>query len=174
MHQKDLGANAYLYLNESNSVATSNYVFNNTAPTDSVITNYASNSNHLNEGRDMIYYCFHSVPSFSQVGVYEGTGSTNGPFIQCGFRPAFLLVKNISGSFNWFIADSERSTSNPIDELLYPNDSSTETTSGSSDNITFNSNGFKIEATGNTVNQSGSTFIYYAVAETPFKYALAR
>jgi hypothetical protein len=36
------------------------------------------------------------------------------------------------------------------------------------------SNGFKLRTTNAFVNGSGITYIYYAVAENPFKYSTAR
>ena len=156
----------YLQLHSANAKsADQNASFmNDTAPTSSVFS-LGTDSAINGSTRTMVAYCFAPVEGYSAFGSYVGGSS---PFVYTGFKPRFVLAKNVSGSFNWFIADSERGTSNPFDELLYPNESIAETTSGSSDNIIFNSNGFTIEGSGNTVNQSGSTFIYLAIAEHPF------
>ena len=164
-----LGEKDFMKLNETNpnSPNASNVFLGTTSTTFKTGNDSGINSS----GQNKIAYCFAPVEGYSAMGSYVGGSS---PFVYTGFKPRFVLAKNVSGSFNWFIADSARATSNPFDELLYPNTSDAETTSGSSDNISFNSNGFTIEGSGNTVNQSGSTFVYLAFAEHPFKTARAR
>ena len=164
-----LGEKDFMKLNETNpnSPNASNVFLGTTSTTFKTGNDAGINSS----GQNKIAYCFAPVEGYSAMGSYVGGSS---PFVYTGFKPRFVLAKNVSGSFNWFIADSARATSNPFDELLYPNTSDAETTSGSSDNISFNSNGFTIEGSGNTVNQSGSTFVYLAFAEHPFKTARAR
>ena len=39
-------------------------------------------------GQDYIAYCFSNVEGYSKVGSYTGNGSTDGPFVYCGFKPA--------------------------------------------------------------------------------------
>ena len=43
-------------------------------------------------GTTMVAYCFHSVDGFSKFGSYTGNGSTNGPIVETGFEPAFLMI----------------------------------------------------------------------------------
>ena len=40
-----------------------------------------------------VAYCFASKPSFSKVGVYTGNGSADGPFVNYGFKPAWVMIK---------------------------------------------------------------------------------
>ena len=47
---------------------------------------------------DFVAYCFHSVEGFSKFGTYTGNGSTDGPFINTGFRPAYVMIKRADGS----------------------------------------------------------------------------
>ena len=119
-----------------------------------------------------IAYCFHSVEGYSKFGSYTGNGSTDGPFVYTGFRPAFLMVKlSTASGGNWLIADSTRSPQNVADEILRGNTSSAET---DSDYFDFLSNGFKIRDSLTGLNGSGNTYIYMAFAENPFKYSNAR
>ena len=79
----------------------------------------------------------------TKFGVYEGNGNDNGPYVELGFRPSILWVKNIDASGDWVIHDNKRDTFNPSDSVLKSN------TSGSKDSSTSNyvdflSNGFKI------------------------------
>jgi hypothetical protein len=119
-----------------------------------------------------IAYCFHSVEGYSKFGSYTGNGSTDGPFVYTGFRPAFLMVKlSTASGGNWLIADSTRSPQNVADEILRGNTSGAET---DSDYFDFLSNGFKIRDSLTGLNGSGNTYIYMAFAENPFKYSNAR
>ena len=102
------------------------------------------------------------------MGSHTGNGSSDGPFIYTGFKPAFVLIKrtNVSGNY-WHIYDNKRSTSgsNVVDKVLYPNAAFAEYSEARLD---FLSNGIKIK-TGNTdINASGGTYIYMAFAENPF------
>ena len=55
-----------------------------------------------------IAYCFAPVAGYSAFGSYTGNGSTDGPFVHLGFRPAFLLIKNTASTVNWRLHDSAR------------------------------------------------------------------
>ena len=126
-----------------------------------------------------IAYCWHSVAGYSKFGSYVGNGSADGPFVHCGFRPAWVMVKNTStsgsGHSSWMIFDTARQ---PFNVSLANNRLEADTSNaedgdgrtGSGGNgIDFLSNGFKIRA-GNwyDTNHSGSTYIFMAFAEQPF------
>ena len=99
----------------------------------------------------------------------------DGPFVHCGFRPAYVMIKNSNSAIkSWIIKDSLRvNESNPTDGNEYADLSNAED-STSLAYIDFLSNGFKIRGTEATVNGSGNTLIYMAFAEAPFKYSRAR
>jgi hypothetical protein len=42
-----------------------------------------------------VAYCFAEVEGYSKFGSYTGNNSTDGPFVYCGFRPAFIIAKVI-------------------------------------------------------------------------------
>lgn len=137
-----------------------------TAPTSSVFTpNTGAN--------DVIAYCFHSVEGYSKIGSFTGNGSTNGPLVYTGFRPAFILWKRSSATSNWLIWDDARSPHNVVDDVLFPDSSSAESTN-TAYGIDMLSNGFKMRTSNSTINGSGSTYVYMAFAESPFKYSNAR
>ena len=92
--------------------------------------------------------------------------SADGAFIYTGFKPAFVLVKITSGSSDWILQDTKRSTFNVSNTVLYPNDSSSEDVN-TIYNLDILSNGFKTRTTHNRLNGSGSTYIYMAFAEAP-------
>jgi hypothetical protein len=162
-----LGATKGILLNSTNAASTDSGFWNDTEPTSSVFT--VGTYNVFNN--DYIAYCFHSVPGYSKVGSYTGNGSSDGVFVHCGFRPAFILGKSSSSAGdNWFIFDNKRDTENVAGKDLNPDSSAAE---ADSDLVDFLSNGFKWRASSGLVNDS-TTFIFYAVAEQPFKYAQAR
>ncbi len=73
---------------------------------------------------------------------------------------------------SWEMYDTVRGTYNLLTPDLYANLSNAETANSSRCDIL--SNGFKFRTPNGGVNGSGSTYIYMAFAENPFKYSLAR
>ena len=117
-----------------------------------------------------IHYCWHEVEGYSRFGSYLGNADSNGPFCWCGFRPAFVLIKNTS-SGEWCIWDSSRSPYNEMQDALRPNTSATETDGFQLD---FVSNGFKVRDTEGSLSGSDQLIFFAAFAESPFKTANAR
>jgi hypothetical protein len=123
-------------------------------------------------GVSYVAYCFAEIAGFSKFGSYTGNGSTDGPFVFCGFRPRFVMVKRTNTTGNWALIDSSRSLFNAASDNLYANLGDFETSVARLDTL---SNGFKIRTTGGDFNGvSGDTYIFAAFAEVPSKYALAR
>jgi hypothetical protein len=137
-----------------------------------VIT-FGTNSSSNSSGNSTVFYAFTEVEGFSKFTSFAGNGSSNGPFIYTGFRPAYVLVKVSSGSTgSWRLFDTSRNPYNVTDKLIYPNLANAEATSAEMDIL---SNGFKIKVgSGYDINDSGDTMIVAAFAETPFKTANAR
>ena len=128
-----------------------------------------------NVGPQLVAYVFAEVPGYSRFGSYTGNGSADGPFVFCGFRPAFLMVKRTdTAGFPWVILDNKRNPFNPENLELYPNTSAAEANGGTLYIEDFLSNGFKIRQNDGTWNANGGTYIFMAVAEAPQKFALAR
>jgi hypothetical protein len=125
-------------------------------------------------GNTYVTYCFAPVVGYSSFGSYTGNGSSDGPFVYTGFRPAFVMLKESSASGNgWEIRDSMREPYNDSNRtILLPNLSNAEITDAFP--IDFTSSGFKVRNTGGGSNNSGATYIYAAFAESPFNYARAR
>jgi hypothetical protein len=155
------GSYDYLVLNATDAAANSSY----TAPTSTVFEYNDDNA------ATQVAYCFAEVPGFSKFGSYTGNGSSDGPFIFTGFRPAFVLIKGTSAGYIWTIEDNKRDTYNPETKYLQPQASDAEGTFTTQD---FVSNGFKIRTTDTAWNGNGITYIFMAFAENPFKYSLAR
>jgi hypothetical protein len=155
------GTYDYLVLNTTDAASNSSY----TAPTATVFEYNDDNA------ATQVAYCFAEIAGYSKFGSYTGNGSTDGPFIYTGFRPAFVMIKSTSFAEDWTILDSERNPYNVADEILKPNTFDSTYVFSIED---FVSNGFKLKSTGSLTNSSGNTYIYMALAESPFKYSLAR
>ena len=113
---------------------------------------------------DYIAYCFAEKQGYSKFGSYVGNGSTNGPFVYTGFKPALIITKNADGTDSWNLLDNKRSPHNAADKYLQADNANAEGTYTFYDIL---SNGFKIRNTGNA-NISGNTITYMAFAENPF------
>ena len=122
-------------------------------------------------GEAYICYAFHSVEGYSKVGSYTGNGNDDGSFVYLGFRPAFTLVKRIDATENWWLEDDKRNTYNPQDKLLYADGTNAEATEANKDYV---SNGMKMRLNNANWNASGGTYLYLALAQSPFKTANAR
>lgn len=118
-----------------------------------------------------VAYAFAEVPGFSKFGSYTGNGSADGPFVYTGFKPAFVMLKDITQAQRWYIHDNAREPTNQMGSELSPGLNYAEGNLGAQ--IDFLSNGFKLRDSGNA-NTSGDTIIYAAFAEQPFKYTRAK
>jgi hypothetical protein len=175
---KSLSAGNYILLNTT-AAQTSSFaelIFGNgsaaVAPSSTVIS--VGGGYYVSIASDTyVAYCFAEIPGYSAFGSYTGNGSSDGPFIFTGFRPAFVLIKCSSATSDWWLYDTKRGTFNVLNAPLYPNGSFAESPTSALD-LDILSNGFKSRSNNGTVNGSGNTYIYAAFAESPFKYALAR
>jgi len=145
--------------------AENNAIWNDTGPTSSVI-NFTDHGAVNQSGDTYVAYCWVEVQGYSKFNKYVGNGNADGPFVWTGFKPAWLLIRNV-GARNWLIYDNKRGAVNLNDEYIYPNNNSAEGTSSTA-GYDFLSNGFKVRNTYNDGNISGESYIYVAFAENPF------
>ena len=172
VYHEDVGNTKGLTLDATSTPTTASTFFNNTTPTSSVFT-IGSGGRTNGSSDEMIAYCFSEVESYSKISSYTGNGSTDGTFVYTGFKPAFLLIKNIGATESWNLRDSARDPINVTKQILSPNSNAAESTSGGGQFIDLLSNGFKCRGSDPGINSS-ATFIFMAFAETPFKTATAR
>ena len=166
IYHRSMGSNKVLYFTTA-AASTSTTAWNDTHPTDSLVhlgANGTTNQGGANQ--PMIYYIWHDVPGLQKFGTYEGTGNSDGPYIELGFKPAVVIYKNVDEIEGWGINDTTRSPDNPADEKLEPNTNSAE--ASVTNRIDLLSTGFKIRAgSAQAPNESGDTYIYAAWAEAP-------
>lgn len=123
-------------------------------------------------GGNYVAYCFHSKSGVSKIGSYTGDGTTSGKIIYTtddgtssgsnGFEPSFLLTKPVgpSGGY-WYLLDNRRSTTNPRNDALFPNDNLAEIES-TNYNVDFLSNGFELKNNTIGYNTNNEDYIYMA------------
>jgi len=166
--------NYYLLLDTNGAIAnsgTGTVPWNNTRATSSVFSVGAADASTNINNVTYVAYCFASKPGFSSTGIYTGNGNANGPFVNLGFKPAWVMVKRTDATAYWAIFDNTRSPFNEMNKEVYANEPQAETTSYKVD---FLSTGFKFRNTGNDVSTNDGVYLYLAFAESPFKYANAR
>jgi len=167
VYHSAVGATKSLFLQSREAAFDSDEYFNDTEPTASVFT-LGVNAQGNTDTKTYIAYVFAPVEGFSSFGSYVGNASADGPCVNLGFKPAFIIFKNSNGGTQlWEMFDNKRDGFNDPNRRLYPADTTVETSA--SDRVRILSNGFKIVTAGGThINGSGNTIVYMAFAEHPF------
>jgi hypothetical protein len=170
------GNGKYMFLDLTNALSGPSVVrawdsTNTTTQSSTTTFDVGANSTVNGSGSDYVAYLFSEVEGYSKIGSYTGNGSTDGTFVHCGFRPAWIMVKRTDSTSNWLILDNKREGYNPDQDGLDANGSGAEGTAEQSD---FLSNGFKVRNNSSGSNASGGTFIFLAFAEAPFSKSNAR
>jgi len=173
VYHKDLTAANSIYLNLRNGSTPQSSSYNNTEPTDTVITFGNGSGTNPSSPITMVGYIFAEREGYSKFGSYTGNGLSDGTFVYTGFRPAFIIVKRTDTTDDWEMQNTKSSPYNVSKTYIFANEPNAENTSGA-ERIDFVSNGFKTRVNATTFNASGGTYIYMAFAENPFKYANAR
>jgi hypothetical protein len=179
VYHVSIGNGNVLLLNSTGASTSDSTAWNTTTPTSTVFSlgsGAAADTNQTSGGGQHVAYCFAPVAGYSAFGSYTGNGSTDGPFVYTGFRPRYILVKRTDSADNWAVYDSARDTYNQASKQLRPDASTAELDPAGSPAVYYDllSNGFKNRGSNSQCNANGGTYIYMALAESPFKYALAR
>jgi len=165
VYHKSIGNGKRMELANEAIASTDTTFMNNTLPTSTNIT-VGTSANTNADGATYICYAFSPVQGYSKMGTYVGNTSTNGVFIYCGFRPAWVLIKCYTGANDsWIIIDTKRNTFNSMNARLFPDLNNAESTS--QDIIDCLSNGFKLR-TADTAYNGGRNYLWVAFAENPF------
>ena len=169
-HEGDQDSVIFLNVNNIAQSGGSNANYFNGASTHTVRVGSATNCNEAtNPG--IISYCFHSVPGYQKIGRYKGNSSASGTYVECGFRPRFIMIKCIDNAQNWIQFDTTRGEYNIKTPHLHPNLANVQV--DNSDWLDITATGFKLRANLSETN-GAYEYLFYAVAESPFKSARAR
>jgi hypothetical protein len=167
VYHEDMGNAGYVRLDEPSGFASDSTVFNSTSPTSSLFTVGTSVNTNPSSGNDMIAYCWTEKTGISKFGEYTGNGSSDGPVISCGFRPAMVIIKwyeSVNTSESWHLYDNKRG-GNPNNTILIP-DATADEESPADRYIQFTSDGFQLKSSGQAINRSGAKYIFMAWAAT--------
>ena len=162
VYHESLGNTKRLALDDPGTPSTNSSFFNNTSPT---TTTFAVGSDAGSNGSTDGYvaYCFAEKTGYCKISKYHGNGSSDGTFVNTGFKPTLVLYKNISQNDEWFVKDSKRPLNqNPTDLMFWSADNA-ET---SLDRLNIFSNGFKLTTTDKGANTDGNEYVYLAIGQS--------
>jgi len=162
------GNGKVFHLNKTNGADATSARWRNTSP-DAVNWTMGSTTAVNGSGRNYVAYCFAGKQGYSKFGSYVANGASgNGTYVHLGFKPAFVIHKQVSTTGDWRSWNNKSSPFNQINNSLFPNTSASEYDTDSV-GVDFLSNGIKWRQTDTTNNNpSGGVFIYMAWAESPF------
>jgi hypothetical protein len=112
-------------------------------------------------GETYVAYLFATLAGVSKVGSYTGTGATQ--TINAGFTGGarFVLIKRTDSTGDWFVWDTARGMVAGTDPRLALNSTAAETNANW---VYTTTGGFQIVTTDATVNASGGSYIFLAIA----------
>jgi len=170
VYHHSITASKYLKLNTTDAETSDTGPFSGTTPT-STLVYVGGDAGTCENGSEHIAYCFAEKKGYSKFGSYTGNGSTDGPFIYTGFKPAFFMAKRTDSTGNWHMHDNKRDVDNGVTFELRANTADAEVdvfSVAGEHRADFLSNGIKTRTTGAAVNASGGSYIYMAFSENPF------
>jgi hypothetical protein len=126
-------------------------------PTSTTVT--VAGGAYSTSGSTYVMYLFASCPGVSKVGSYSGTGGTQ--TISCGFAARFVMIKRTDSTGSWWVWDTARGMVSGTDPRLALNSIAAETNANW---VYTDASGFQIVTTDATVNASGGSYIYLAIA----------
>jgi len=158
-----------LYWNNDDGTLDDSARWNDTAPTTSVFTVGTNGGVNANDNNYMSYV-FAGIKGYSKFGSYVGNGNANGPKIYTGFKPALVMFKRTSGSADWGLMNWRTAPRNDENTNDMANQLETSSNDGHSNQVDFwfQSDGFKLDGSGNFSNAAGETYVYMAWAQAPF------
>lgn len=144
--------------------AASSNIWDKTTPTDTTFKINGNTTINANTGTYVAYLFAHdpSPSGFIQCGQYTGNGSTSGPNVTLGWKPQFLMVKNLNTGGNpYLVYDYARPWSGGNLNLRWGG-FQVENTDPALD---FTPTGFQPRSTFSAVNANNNTYIYMAIRE---------
>jgi hypothetical protein len=170
---RGIGEGNYIFLNSTNyKVSSADSWINVNSDTFD-----AYDAVNLSGATYVAYLFAHNAGGFGDAGTdnviscgsYTGNGSTNGPTIDLGYEPQWLMIKRTNSTGNWFMEDTMRGMNLTGSAYLSANLSSDEQVFPTTPTIAPNATGFQVVSSGTGYNASGSTYIYIAIRRGPMK-----
>jgi hypothetical protein len=158
-----LGASTYAMLNSNAVPVASATIWNATDPTS---TQFTVGSSLSAAGSNYTAYIFADDPSAGGIircGSYIGNATSNGPTINLGWRPQYLMIRRANSALgNWFVLDATRGMDASTDPYIQPNVTNAEASLAM---IIRNATGFQVNTNQTTLNGSGNLYMYLAIRE---------
>jgi hypothetical protein len=171
---RGFGDNGYIMLNATNAKSTYADLWDDTAPTSTHFT--VSDSCNTNNVTYVAYLFAHNNgdgdfgPDGSDIikcGSYTGNGSDDGPVIDLGFEPQWLMIKNTTDADSWWMFDTMRGMAvDAIDPALWADGSNAEVSTGEP-GISPTPTGFKVTTNQGFLNNNNSNLIYISIRRGP-------
>ena len=155
----------YLVLDTNAALVDSATVWNDTAPTSSVVS-LGTDTGVNGDGVTYIAYCWEEIEGFSKFGVFTGNSAADGTYVFCGFKPALVIIKRTDAARVWRVHDNTKII--PGSDAFLELDGTTvdSDSSGNASTVDFLANGFKLR--GNSSHQNTGNLTFMAWAEFPF------
>ena len=176
MYHRSIGNTKALLLDDTGGTTTASSYWNNTSPTASNFTVGTDNMMNGNGNNYVAYIFAHDAAVFGNKGnnsvikcdSYTGNGSSNGPDINLGWEPQWLLIKRSNASEDWMLFDHMRTSAR---QDMWLDDMRPNTTGGDGDGagsdsqpyLNWTSTGFKLSSNTGHTNGNGDNYIYIAV-----------
>ena len=170
----------YIQLNSNSEAFDDSGIFwNSTTPSSTTVTLGADSGVNATGSTYVMYVFAHnnndggfgpdSDQDIIKCGSYTGDGQQEGPNINLGFEPQWLLFKCSSHGEDWYIVDNMRGwTLDGKADYLRPRLTSTESEfDGSSSGVRLNSTGFQMSNNSNDNNGNGKEYLYIAIRRGP-------
>ena len=153
------GNSGWIELNAGNTAGTRANLWGASGPTSTTFT--FDSSWGIASGQTVVTYLFATCAGVSKVGSYTGTGSTQ--TILCGFTGGarFVMIKRTDSTGDWWIWDTTRGMVAGTDPRFALDLASAETNANW---VYTTTGGFQIVTTDASVNASGGTYIFLAIA----------
>jgi hypothetical protein len=175
VYHRSLANTEYLVLNSTAAKATGTTRWNSTTPTSTVFSLGTDATVNANGGTYVAYLFAHDAGGFGDAGSdsvvscgsFTADGSGNAT-VTLGWEPQWFLFKRTNSTGDWRILDTMRGwtdlgSTTSGDNILAPNLSNAETTTGNWGNPT--ATGFSFSGTFNP----SDTYIYIAIRRGPMK-----
>ena len=156
----------YQRLDTEAARAEDNGFWSSTTPTTTVFN--VNDVGAVNEGSGtFVFYAMADVAGYQKIGAYIGNGNNDGPVISTGFKPQYVMIKSTTqASTNWEFFCDEIEPYNSVGNQNFYNITNAE--ASNDHEMDWLANGFKLRDTSGSVNTSGATFLYWAIAKYPF------
>ena len=135
------------------------------------LTSGGAGFNDVNKSStDYWYWAMKSIKGFSKIGGYTSNNNADGPYIYCGFQPAFVMIKEISdGGTSWRIYDNKRPGHNGGSQGhdYIKAQTTDQEIAHSTSEIHFTGHGFKLTGAEGDINYNELKMVYWAFAHHP-------